>query len=83
MAKKPTTVAEERRWFDKMNQPTAGVHRLAHAVRKNNAHAFKPAAILRALMSSAEDHFNDFVAATTDAAASTAKPTKKTVSRMK
>lgn len=81
MAKSPS-LALEARWFKKMNQPSSGTYQLAHAVRQNAAHAFKPAEILERIERSADSHMADHITAVSNLTArpklaARSKPAKK------
>ena len=62
MATDPSA-ALEARWFDKMNEKTSGVYRLAHAVRQNDAQPFKPEAIFHQIEETAEQHLAAHISA--------------------
>lgn len=56
----------EAQWFNKMNKPSSGVRRLAHAIdptNRDDQSMFDPVKVSESIERTAEAHFVDFIKA--------------------
>jgi hypothetical protein len=75
--------AREVQWFKKLNTPTSGVYRLAHAVRVNGAKPFKAGAVYDLIDASAEAELAKHVEATSLLTAREKKAVKRPAADVK